>query len=332
LNKSNSYKYLVFTQKGFDRTSGGVIALHKLCHDLRALGEDAYISHGPGCYTLNTPLYIPNLKELKNDFIVVYPEVVLGNPLNCPRVVRWILNTPGAFGETTFYKEEQKTDLIYKISSNFDYSGIGVRMGILSTLYTDYSIYKNYGYSRNGSCYLIKKGKVKEKFHDETSLHLDVSADWESIALIFNTKSIFYCYDTASYWSALAALCGCVCLVIPDGEKSATEWHKYFPHFDYGVAYGTDELEFATQTINKVSDHIKALENNNLKSVQRFINMNKSYYGSRKVALILYIEYAFKSPLKRKTNNIKSDLKWWIKNWRTRLGATVKKVTTFEKS
>jgi len=60
--------------------------------------------------------------------------------------------------------------------------------------------------------------------------------------------------------------------------------------------------------------------------------MNKSYYGSRKVALILYIEYAFKSPLKRKTNNIKSDLKWWIKNWRTRLGATVKKVTTFEKS
>ena len=120
-----SFRYLIFTQKEFDGTSGGIVALNKLCHDLRSLGQEAYISHGPGNVSLNSPQYTPTSEELEHDFIVIYPEVVIGNPLNCPRVVRWILNTPGAFGHSEYYNHEHKTDLVFKISNHFRYSGVG---------------------------------------------------------------------------------------------------------------------------------------------------------------------------------------------------------------
>ena len=314
-----SFRYLIFTQKEFDGTSGGIVALNKLCHDLRSLGQEAYISHGPGNVSLNSPQYTPTSEELEHDFIVIYPEVVIGNPLNCPRVVRWILNTPGAFGHSEYYNHEHKTDLVFKISNHFRYSGVGKKKGILATTYTDFSIFKNYGQKRSGSCYLVRKGVIREKIHDDDSLMLDDYSDWKAIAQIFNTKKIFYCYDIASYWCTLAALCGCVVLVIPDGKTNREEWHISFPHFDYGVAYGEGELIHAKKTLDIVSDHIKNLENEKLDSVRNFIIVTKKYYNSRKTIVQLLVKQVIGSPFRKIVVRIKSDVDWWKQNWSKRI-------------
>jgi hypothetical protein len=314
-----SFKYLIFTQKEFDGTSGGIVALNKLCHDLRTLGQEAYISHGPGSISLNTPQCTPTFKELQRDFIVIYPEVVLGNPLNCPRVVRWILNTPGAFGHTDYYKYEHKTDLVFKISDHFSYSGIGKKRGILATTYTDFTIFRNNGLKRSGSCYLVRKGVIRKKIHDDESVMLDDYSDWKDIAQIFNTKEIFYCYDIATYLSTLAALCGCVSVVIPDGKTNREEWHKSIPYFDCGVAYGEGELMHAKNTLYMVTDHIKNLENEKLVSVRNFIIITSKYYNSRKTFIQLFVKQVISSSFRKIVGRIKSDVNWWKRNWSKRL-------------
>jgi hypothetical protein len=272
-------KYLIFTKRGFDRASGGNILLHKLCHDLRSLGVDAYISHGPSGPGFKTPQYLPSAGELKDEFIVVYPETIVGNPLDCPRVVRWILNTPGAFGPTTFYQRENESDLIFKLSPFFDYKGKGNYKGILYTLYIDFTLFRNKGLRRSGSCYLVRKGKMATSVHDKHSLLLDNPGDWKWAANLLNKTNILYCYDNATYWSVLAALCGCVCQVIPDGKKTPEEWHACWPHNKFGVAYGSDQLNYARQTLDMVSGHLQNMEQESFGLVKNFVEIANHHFS-----------------------------------------------------
>jgi hypothetical protein len=274
-----SAKFLIFTKRGFDSASGGNVLLHKLCHDLRGLGQDAYISHGPSGPDFKAPQYMPSVMELKNEFIVVYPETTIGNPLKCSRVVRWILNTPGAFGPTKFYKRENKSDLIFKLSTFYDYAGTGDYKGVLYTLYIDFKTFRNYGLKRSGSCHLIRKGKVINQMHDEDSILLDNPGDWKSAAHLLNTKEILYCYDTATYLGVLAALCGCVCMVIPDGKRTPEEWRASWPHNKFGVAYGSNQLDYARQTLALTASHLKGMEQEGIKTIEDFMEITKRCFS-----------------------------------------------------
>jgi hypothetical protein len=275
-----SIKYLIYTKRGFDKTSGGNILLHKLCHDLRMIGQDAYISHGPSGPNFNAPQYCPSASELKNEFVVVYPETRMGNPLHCPRVVRWILNTPGAFGPTDFYKREKKSDLIFKLSTFYDYTGKGYYKGILYTIFVDFEAFKNLNLKRSGSCYLVRKGKIINKVHDENSVLIADAGDWKVTPYLFNTKEVFYCYDTATYLSLLAALCGCICLVVPDEKKPSNEWHACWPHNKFGIAYGNDELDHARKTLDLVAGHLRNMEQKGLESVNCFAEIVNHHFVS----------------------------------------------------
>jgi hypothetical protein len=82
-------------------SSSGIRCLYLLCHHLNRLGCRAYVT-GSGAPAgllaprITEPLIAAN-RRLGLEDIVVYPEVIAGNPLKGRNVVRYLLNKPGRF-------------------------------------------------------------------------------------------------------------------------------------------------------------------------------------------------------------------------------------------
>lgn len=86
----------------YSANSGGVRALHLLCHHLNCMGYKAYVIRGAAINAtsgLKTPALnraVRMLHKLRmREPMVVYPEVTAGNPRKGKIVVRYLLNKPG---------------------------------------------------------------------------------------------------------------------------------------------------------------------------------------------------------------------------------------------
>ncbi|MCW2316272.1 hypothetical protein SAMN06265338_106208 [Rhodoblastus acidophilus] len=109
------HPYYIVTPN-YTSQSGGVKALHLLCHWLNRTGERAYIlAYGGSDMVVNpdflTPLLRPEIVDAHGADgltpIVVYPEVVVGNPLQAQCVARYVLNYPGLLGGDKVYAPEE---------------------------------------------------------------------------------------------------------------------------------------------------------------------------------------------------------------------------------
>ncbi|WP_371061288.1 hypothetical protein [Rhodosalinus sp. 5P4] len=110
---AGSNNYIVYTFS-WNENNGGVIFMHNLVHELNRMGERAFPWKAAPIYKpgrrqrlrnwlrpeplvtnpmLNTP--VARRRDLSADSIVIYPELVRGNPLNARYVVRWLLYKPG---------------------------------------------------------------------------------------------------------------------------------------------------------------------------------------------------------------------------------------------
>ena len=117
----NLNKYIIYTPI-YKADSGGIIVLHKLCAMLRDLGYEAMIwpSRKPllrelatlkglkrhiRWYTKVLPRHLTGKEDIKSPYnlavagnadiknsVVIYPEVIKGNPLRAGKVVRWSLS------------------------------------------------------------------------------------------------------------------------------------------------------------------------------------------------------------------------------------------------
>lgn len=89
----------------YTHASSGIRALYRLCHHLNACGYPSAMLATPGqglpdwnCLLHEGPVA---------DSIVIYPEVVGGNPFAADKVVRWALNTPGLIGGDSTYADTE---------------------------------------------------------------------------------------------------------------------------------------------------------------------------------------------------------------------------------
>jgi len=92
---------IVIDAPNYTHLSSGVRCLHLLCDRLNRLGVSAAVTAEVIDPRLNTPRVsrgtISVYPELLNRSIVIYPEIVAGNPLRARNVVRYLLNKPGFF-------------------------------------------------------------------------------------------------------------------------------------------------------------------------------------------------------------------------------------------
>lgn len=303
--KNKKLKFVVYALP-YDENTGGIIALHRLCDLLNQKGEEAYLSKFYFSFPkfdkriilrsiyrilrwfvqrylipfktnkiFNTPII--NNNQINDEYIVIYPEIVSGNPLNAKNVVRWLLHKPGFHtGEINY----GKNDIFFFYQVIFNDPVINPHEDhLLSVSWVRDDIYKQTNTQvRKGSCYMIRKGRGKKIVHDLNNSILLDGKSHKKIAEIMNKCEYFISYDLQTMYSQYAVLCGCKSIVIPENGVSKNEWQPK-KEFQYGIAYGFDDIQEAEKTRDLVYESMKREEDNSNVSVGHFIKKIYKFFG-----------------------------------------------------
>lgn len=233
----------------------------------------------------NLPIVKPYMIENMNN-IVIYSESI-DNIFNFKNVVRFNFyfninkksndNEYNIFYSSSYHK-------LYNIARNL--YGIDELIIKKENIFPNYFYYflnidkilnECYDYSneRTNSCYTIRKGlsvphiRNNLNYHPENSYEiLHEQSNIDDLIIIFNKYKYFYSYDGYTTMLQIAALCGCIPIIIPFSgfikisDFMDEEWYTN------GIAYGDskEQIEYAINTRNnlKISLFKKSEENYNI--------------------------------------------------------------------
>lgn len=285
--------FVIFSPR-YNPKVGGWVVLHSLCHLLNETGFTAYLvplfktaDISPVDSTLssflnlhirsfksrrrfrrnpdwNTPIYPHSLRGIakRDDVVVVYPEVVFGNPLRARNVARWLLHNPGFHNKHCYYVPGEVHFRYMDAYKPLPLPWIEASDLILTVLRTPWEQYKEPPVGsppREGTAYIVRKGAGKPLVHDVNgSIQIDGMSHAE-ISDVFRRVKTFISYDTYTFFSALAVVAGADSVVIPDAGVSVDEWMPD-PEKRAGLAYGFDDLERARASRDQLLAGLEALD------------------------------------------------------------------------
>lgn len=273
----------------YTEKSAGVRAMYYLCHALNLLGQEAYIL---GSKTDVNHLRTPSLKI--SDFnrhrksqrvpIIIYPEVVFGNPLEMPFIVRWLLNKPGVVGGS---EELNDGEMIFTYADYFVPEGMS--LPLLKTPLIDRTVFNNddnpYDKQRQGKVYyahkyLIDGGELTEHVKDARSLCQDVELTRQELAEILRRSELLYCYEASSIIGE-AQLCGCPVAIIPtsytDKKLGRVEGAGLAP------TLSEEDLQHAFETIANAPEDFDIFEQECWLTIKGFIKDTQAEYQQKNV-------------------------------------------------
>ena len=287
--------YIIYTWP-FSPDNGGVIFMHQLVHALNGLGERAFLWQAGPVYDpglrgrirrflhpkpmltapgLNTP--IARKSDLTRDSIVVYPEIVRGNPLRAAHVARWLLYRPGLLHPYEFGPNE----MFFKAGEMCDLPEVTGGAPDLYLWRIDPSYRNENRPDRKGTCHILRKGAAKPRIpetEDGRSICIDGMSHAE-INEVFNRCDTFYSYDEVTFYSQYAAICGCTSIVIPGLYASRQDWVAAHPIGRAGVAYGLGDTAHAKATRAQVLGMLKEKEAQGLETVRAFVSRTRAGFG-----------------------------------------------------
>jgi len=211
----------------YTHRSSGVRALFRLCHHLNAHGFSAAIKgSGQPPKGWQTPFY----EGAASQSVVIYPEVVMGNPLKAQKIIRWVMNDPGLLGGDTVYPLEEMV-FVYDaqklpIASIAAGETLGPERVIWFGLIDPEAIYPDPSIPKTHSLSFTHKGQaLQKKFPLPTGIHTipleTVAKNMKGLGDNLRRCKTLYSYDHYSNVLREAVISGCEVLVVSQDR----DWH-----------------------------------------------------------------------------------------------------------
>jgi hypothetical protein len=266
--RAHPLRKFIIAAPPFNEGHGGVVALHRLCDRLNAAGYEAYI-HPTGPNSEIRPGWRTPLQRGRsiNDAVVIYPEVITGNPFNAPRVVRWLLNRPGWF--TGKEMESSANDLLVAFSRQ-----IAPTLPTLSVPLIDPTIFFPKDCAGTGALLWIGKGGLPPDF--DVSRVKAITRNWPTtrpdLAALLRSADVLYTCDWLT--SLIDESLMCATPVVLTGKQSwlpheielrpgmsmsegtgletaRREATTYFPKYQSGLGATEHEVEKFVALVNR---------------------------------------------------------------------------------
>lgn len=217
---------------GYSHKSAGIRALYRLCHHLNRVGYRAAMLPIAGRRPFGElpPWLCSAHAGSVGDSIVIYPEIVSGNPYGARRVVRWALNNPGLLGGDTTYSDDeivfvydpQKLEIVNRAVN----APLGEERVLWIWVVDPAYIHPDPSVPKTIDCSYTGKGRaLRERFplpKDADICRLeDLTPDMAALGDTLRRTRTLYSYDHYSNLLREAVICGCEVRVM--GEQG--EWH-----------------------------------------------------------------------------------------------------------
>ena len=265
----------------YRESSGGIQALHKLCHQINLHGGQAWMV---SCDIINPSWNTPILDvEIYNEHkkaelipVAVYSEIYSGNPINADVCVRYMLNHEALLNGNRLNETEE--DLFFWYSSQLIVKEPHV--DFLTMVGPDLEMFSEDG--REKTTKLLYLNRVPEEKVDFSALPEDITIisvrnprPLAELAEILKSATVMYTFE----WSGtcnLAALCGVpvVSLVARGYEKLAISDASIRDMGGAGVCFSDDpaELQRTRSGLYKVRDHMRKFEDNFSQQLMHFFS------------------------------------------------------------
>lgn len=228
-------KPYIIVSPPYTPTSGGIKVMWALYGHLLARGIEVYMNQ------------IPNNINPK-DTIAVYPEIQNGNPVGTENIVRYVLAPPGEMGAVDQFGGFHSGPLSFPGEMVYYFSRLFGKVHNRKYLFLpaiNTYIFTDYGQKRTKSCFLVGKGRNRNKHpSDAIELNREIAKDQKALADFLNECQMFYCYDKRTAMMECARLCGCP--VMYYGEHTEEELKNYEPGLN-GIGFNGKERKLDSE-------------------------------------------------------------------------------------
>lgn len=242
----------------YTHRSGGVRALYKLRTMLNAAAQNAYMQPFENGQPIGN-------NGARADAIVVYPEIIVGNPAGAERYVRWLLGPverdglcfqwlPSFGDRPALHVPIVETGLFHPSVTSRE--GVAVWAGKATAEH----------YARH------LPAVAKELQRDDPSTRAELAA---YLGRIKHLVSL----DAFSSLNLEAAMCGTPVRVHTDGKWTRAQLQSVFVS-TAGMAFDDEPWEYATGTVEFAYDRYRAAKASKVASVERFIAITQQEFAS----------------------------------------------------
>lgn len=242
-----------FISPGYNDKSAGIRLLHRLCSLLNQLGFEAYVESPKTDGNLWTPQLTKTIISAHyragKKPIVIYPEVVNGQPLKLGLPVRYMLYYPGSHGGSAHFDE----DLIYCYRDAF-YPGVPkLQPPALDT--------KLFHLPAEGSIrdltlvyYNRYNGPIQCFADDQLEISSKNPVPHEQTGDLYRRAKIMYAYEESAAVCE-ARVCGCPVVLVPNRLRLPEKKDDFFAYGHSGLAWGLapEDIERARNTAHLAS-------------------------------------------------------------------------------